>query len=324
MKKISELGFSTLPNSSDIPSPVYNPTPLRWYRPPEEGVDSPIDHHHHVETPSNPTVLDDHDGADAVEVDTTLRLSNYVAGNPTIPPAEINPPPPLGLFRPDFFDGVEDDEVDTTLSLRPPGSTDHNKSRKLLQAKKGKIKAEADADDVGDDRPKKRRSRRSNNGDDEDQRPLIPIELIPGLQNIVSGNGTRPTFLYRKKLAESDVRRDQNRLFATRRERMMEFLREEEAAVVDGGGKGLKIVGVDGGGKVYENLGLRKWASLKMTVINSDWWRLVAANNAITGDVVEIWGYRENEKPFFAFNFRRENGGDINAASTSGTKASSE
>ncbi|KAH6767606.1 hypothetical protein C2S52_018589 [Perilla frutescens var. hirtella] len=182
---------------------------------------------------------------------------------------------------------------------------------------------EADFNGV-EDRQKKRRSKRSKNEDDEEQRPLIPIEKIEGLfQAIQLRNGSRPVFLYRKKLQDSDVKRNLNRLFVTRRERMMGFLREEEAAAVAGGG--LKIeVGVDDGGNVYDKLGLTKWKSLKMTIINKNWGKVVKANNAKKGDVVEIWGFRViDEKPCLAFNFRRENGGD-NDASSSGTTCSDE
>ncbi|KAH6829787.1 hypothetical protein C2S53_010744 [Perilla frutescens var. hirtella] len=339
---------------------VYNPTPLRWCRPPEADFNG-VGDHDHVETLSNQTALDGRGGvgksaADSrnrnsdkypphamiqekyffprhdhpttsmflddhvVEVDTVLRLSNCVSRNPNFTMKKkkkiINPiRPELRWFLPDFFDGIEEDEVDTTLSLRPPGSTITNnmKSRKLW---KGKRRAETGVE-AGEDHRKKRRD------GDEDQRPLIPIELIPGLREISSDDGNRPTFLYRKRLEESDVRRGHNRLFVTRRERMMGFLREEEAAAVDGGGRRLKIVGVDGGGRVYEELGLTKWESLKVTVINSDWRKMVEENKAEKGDVVEIWGYREREKPCFAFNFRRENGGQGDdaaaAASSSGT-----
>ncbi|KAH6755117.1 hypothetical protein C2S53_017891 [Perilla frutescens var. hirtella] len=80
---------------------------------------------------------------------------------------------------------------------------------------------EADFNGV-EDHQKKRRSKRSKNEDDEDQRPLIPIEKIEGLfQAIQSRNGSRPVFLYRKKLEDSDVKRNLNRLFVTRRERLM-------------------------------------------------------------------------------------------------------
>lgn len=97
------------------------------------------------------------------------------------------------------------------------------------------------------------------------------------------------------------MKRDLNRQVMSRGKRVMEFLREEEAAAVDGG---LKIVGVDAGGSVYHKLVMKHWPSLDITVINSwDWSKVVAKNNAQEGHVMEIWGYRENAKSCFAFNF---------------------
>lgn len=242
---------------------------------------------------------------DHAEVDTTLRLSTYLSRNSSLPPyvAPTVPtaPPPRWLL-PGFLDGVDDDEVDTTLSLRPPGTT----------SKKSRT-------------PKAKRTRESpckkkcSAIDDENQRPLIPIEEIPRLHEaLISRGGEQPVFLYRKKLEESDVKESQNRVLVTRRERLMEFLSVEEAAAADGGRRGLRIVGVDGGGNVYEKLKVSRWG--KVTVINSDWGRVVAANHGKRGDVVEIWGYRESGRACLAFNFRRErdiHGADAAAASTS-------
>ncbi|KAL1544595.1 B3 domain-containing protein-like protein [Salvia divinorum] len=146
-----------------------------------------------------------------------------------------------------------------------------------------------------------RRRRIINQEDDE--RELVPTHGL--LLAIESRGGSRqpPVFLFKKKLEKSDIGTHHNRLMVTMREKVMEFLTKEEAAAVEDGGLG--IVGVDDIGNVYHELMLKKWASLDMMVVNSrDWNKLVSNNKPIKGDVLEVWGYRENHKPCFAFYFR--------------------
>ncbi|KAL6566232.1 hypothetical protein OROGR_001847 [Orobanche gracilis] len=117
-----------------------------------------------------------------------------------------------------------------------------------------------------------------------------------------SPNGNQPVFLYMKKLEESDVRKDQNRLFVNEREKLVEFLTEEERISAFEKKdeeitkpEGIDLIGIDRMGREYK-LHLTKWGSLDKPVFNKEWYKIVDANGAKRGDCVHLWGYRKDDK----------------------------
>ncbi|KAH6813718.1 hypothetical protein C2S51_022736 [Perilla frutescens var. frutescens] len=192
-------------------------------------------------------------------VDTTLGLSNSVDSD-----TRVYNPMPLRWCMPEGDESL-------SLGLEKGGKKVVGKRRKL-----------------------------SINGDDDKAFVVPSIEEFPQVLKAIDQEegckGSKPVFLYRKKLEDSDVRGDQNRLFLTKREKLFEFLNAAEVAAVDETTEGVKnIMGVDQQGKTYDKLWLKLWPSLNMTVINgADWNKLVAANNAHKGDFVLIWGFRHN------------------------------
>ncbi|KAL7120773.1 hypothetical protein ACP275_02G143100 [Erythranthe tilingii] len=156
-----------------------------------------------------------------------------------------------------------------------------------------------------------------------DDNVIIPLEQIPGLlQKIESHNGSKPVFLYKKKLEVSDVRDRLNRLFISgSKVNLMGFLTDEERTAVDADDrKGLEFVGIDKNGEFY-NLRLVKWSSIKITVINKEWMKIIRANNAHEGDSVELWGYRRNNNNEFCLvlNFRKSETRNNEDGSSSGS-----
>lgn len=183
--------------------------------------------------------------------------------------------------------------MDTSLSLFPIISSNSSTTSSLSSSPSPAYKRKR-----GDGVREKRGKRCS---DDEERRQPPCVEEFPGLVRALEGN--EAVFLCRKRLEGSDVKGDLNRMFVTRRERVMEALTEEEKAAIDGGNEGLVVVGLDEGGRVYK-LGLKKWRSLNMMVINSDWKKMVLANNAEKGNEVNIWGFRRHGKLGLAFAFK--------------------
>ncbi|KAL6505918.1 hypothetical protein OROHE_023297 [Orobanche hederae] len=156
---------------------------------------------------------------------------------------------------------------------------------------------------------KKRRSpngnQNNNNNNNVKKRRLIrshpepntPLELVQ-----LTGSLIRPVFLYMKKLEDSDVRKDQNRLFVNEREKLAGFLTEEERISAFGKKdekitkpEGIDLVGIDRMGREYK-LHLTKWGSLDKPVFNKEWYKIVDANGAKRGDCVHLWGYRKDDK----------------------------
>lgn len=181
------------------------------------------------------------------------------------------------------------------------GGGSGTREKKVTEKKKRKVR-DGGAEEKKIEQPKRMRRNERN---DEDQRPLIPIERIPVLhETLERRGGTGPVFLYRKKLTISDVNPDQNRLLVTSKEKLKEFLSEEEMAAVNRGNGGVKAVAIDCGGRVYEVIGLTKWG--KVTVFKTAWRPMFQSNGAEKDQVVEVWGYREDGKPCFAFNFRED------------------
>ncbi|KAL6543939.1 hypothetical protein OROGR_010436 [Orobanche gracilis] len=128
-----------------------------------------------------------------------------------------------------------------------------------------------------------------------------PITPPPELVQLI-GPLIRPVFLYMKKLEESDVRKDQNRLFVNEREKLVEFLTEEERISAFGKKdekiakpEGVDLIGMDRMGREYK-LHLTKWGSLDKLVFNKEWYKIVDANGAKRGDCVHLWGYRKDDK----------------------------
>ncbi|KAL6579575.1 hypothetical protein OROMI_009791 [Orobanche minor] len=152
------------------------------------------------------------------------------------------------------------------------------------------------------------KKRRSPNGNQNNvkKRSLIrshpePNTPPPELVQLI-GSLIRPVFLYMKKLEESDVRKDQNRLFVNEREKLVEFLTEEERISAFGKKnekirkpEGIDLIGIDRMGREYK-LHLTKWGSLDKPVFNKEWYKIVDANGAKRGDCVHLWGYRKDDK----------------------------
>ncbi|KAL0389855.1 UNVERIFIED_CONTAM: hypothetical protein Scaly_0342600 [Sesamum calycinum] len=240
-------------------------------------------------------------------VDTTLRL---VVGGPVprnMDRRRVCNPVPFQSFHPSMAldsslqfggdkPGEKPSEEALSLTLGVPGSND-GKRGEVLKRKQKSVAAEE----------RKGKSVKRKRSADEELEPAIPLlEEIPRLlETIQTSNGTNPVFLYRKRLQHSDVRADQNRLFLTRCEKLMEFLTEEERNTATGRKEGLEIFAVDSHERESSyKLHLAKWPSLTMMVINSDWKKMVKKSNASAGDWVEIWGYRRNGQLRFAVNFR--------------------
>ncbi|KAL6579411.1 hypothetical protein OROMI_009627 [Orobanche minor] len=158
---------------------------------------------------------------------------------------------------------------------------------------------------------KKRRSpngnqNNNNNNNNVKKRRRIrshpePITPPPEVVQLI-GSLIRPVFLYMKKLEESDVRKDQNRLFINEREKLVEFLTEEERISAFGKKdekmrkpEGVGLIGIDRMGREYK-LQLIKWGSLDKLVFNKEWYKIVDANGAKRGDCVHLWGYRKDDK----------------------------
>ncbi|KAL0436157.1 UNVERIFIED_CONTAM: hypothetical protein Sradi_0323600 [Sesamum radiatum] len=248
---------------------------------------------------------DDHDHD---HVDTTLRL--VVAGlvPRNMDRVRVYNPVPLQSFHPSMaldpslqFGGNKPDE---NPSEEDALSLNHGVSRSNDVKKQGKLSKRKQNNVAGAERKQKPVKRRRS-ADQELEPPIPLLEEIPRLlEKIQLNNGTNPVFLYRKNLHPSDVRADQNRLFLTQCEKLMEFLTEEREHTANGRKEGLEIFAVDSHeGELYK-LHLAQWPSLKMMVINSDWKKMVKKNNASAGDWVEIWGYRRNGQLQFAVNFR--------------------
>ncbi|KAL8062143.1 hypothetical protein ABFX02_02G127300 [Erythranthe guttata] len=156
---------------------------------------------------------------------------------------------------------------------------------------------------------------------------VLPLEEIPGMiETIESHNGSKPVFLYHKKLETSDVWDHLNRLNINTPEILMSLLRDEERIAVTETRIGVQCIGIDKGGRSF-NLHLGKWPSLQMIVINKQWGRIVNANNAVKGDWVEIWGYRVNgsDELRLVINFRKQEEIDqrMIAAAAASTSSSS-
>ncbi|KAL6586415.1 hypothetical protein OROMI_001403 [Orobanche minor] len=128
-----------------------------------------------------------------------------------------------------------------------------------------------------------------------------PITPPPELVQIIGPlmMDLNPVFLYMKKLEEWDVRKDQNRLFVNKREKLLEFLTEEERISAFGREdhekpEGIHLIGIDIMGREYK-LHLTKWGSLDKPVFNKEWYKLVDANGVKKGDCVHLWGYRHKD-----------------------------
>lgn len=164
---------------------------------------------------------------------------------------------------------------------------------------------------------KPRRQRDNNGGDYQNIPPLA--ENIPGMD---PDNGTRPEFLYRKRLEDADVKKSQNRLFISKSAKgnVMRVLKEEERVAVNEAKNGLVLTAMDVKGKLYE-LQLKKWPSLDMLVLNKGWIKLVSQNKANKGDWVQLWGYRQQNGEFrLVVRFEEpENEGKIASCSSSST-----
>ncbi|PIN00314.1 hypothetical protein CDL12_27186 [Handroanthus impetiginosus] len=187
-------------------------------------------------------------------------------------------------------------ESDDTGTLNSYSSRNNGKSRAKSVKRRGQD------DDEKEESVKRRRSTIASHNTTE---PIPTIEQLPQLLQVIeSQNGSQPIFLYRKKLQESDIRKDQNRLFLTKSEELMKFLTDEERNSVYNTKEGLELCAVDPEANSY-SLNLAQWGSLHMLVLKSQWIKLVQKNNVETGFWAEMWGYRCDGKVRLAVNFRK-------------------
>ncbi|KAL2468848.1 Uncharacterized protein Fot_50424 [Forsythia ovata] len=146
---------------------------------------------------------------------------------------------------------------------------------------------------------------RKSKGNEE----ITPLELLPPriLQQIQWNGGTLPIFLFQKRLTNSDVKPNQNRLFLSRRdkpEKLMEFLTDVERNQVDSDIDGVEVLTIDPKGD-YHTLNLKRWHSIPMVVLKSQWKKLVSDNQLKEDDWIQLWGYRENSQFHLAFNIKK-------------------
>ncbi|KAL3615927.1 hypothetical protein CASFOL_040221 [Castilleja foliolosa] len=195
-------------------------------------------------------------------------------------------PNPLRSFHPKF--GFMD--FSTTQSLQASSSSSSSSTgKKRIREKK-------------DNNVKKERAKRSRV--DEYPEPTNPSPEL--LQRI--GPTARPVFLYRKQLVESDILKDQNRLYVNYTKKLMLFLTEEEGEQVKNGKLG--FVGIDRMGREYE-LSFTRWG--RVTIINKDWSKMIVANQARAEHWVHIWGYRCGDDKFrLAFDFHQQLNSNLN------------
>lgn len=100
-----------------------------------------------------------------------------------------------------------------------------------------------------------------------------------------------PKLLFEKRLEESDVRKNQNRLLITGSERLEAALTEEEMRMVESKTDELEVITTDPRGVDFK-LRLKNWPSMRVKVLKYEWFKLVAANGIKKGDTVQGWGYR--------------------------------
>ncbi|KAL2475038.1 Uncharacterized protein Adt_35774 [Abeliophyllum distichum] len=134
-------------------------------------------------------------------------------------------------------------------------------------------------------------------------------ELLPPtiLQQIQWNGGTLPIFLFQKRLTNSDIKPNQNRLFLSRRdksEKLMEFLTDIERNQVDSDIDGVEVLTIDPKGD-YHELHLKRWPSIPMLVLKSQWRKLVRNNHLERNDWIQLWGYRQDSRFRLAFNFKK-------------------
>ncbi|KAL2490242.1 Uncharacterized protein Adt_25870 [Abeliophyllum distichum] len=152
----------------------------------------------------------------------------------------------------------------------------------------------------------------------ESNHPTHPEMLLPRiLQQIQWNGGTLPIFLFQKRLTNSDIKPNQNRLFLSRRdkpEKLMEFLTDVERNQVDSAIDGVEVLTIDPRGD-YHTLHLKRWPSIPMVVLKSQWRKL-------------LWGYRQDSRLRLAFNFKKAqksrtqgNGASGDGASSSGGRS---
>ncbi|KAL7120772.1 hypothetical protein ACP275_02G143000 [Erythranthe tilingii] len=214
-------------------------------------------------------------------------------------------------------------DIPTTSTTPTTGGREKkNKLAKKPSIEKKKVKSDDhEKKKAKSSNDEKKKAKLSPNN--EDDNVIIPLEEFPGLlQKIESHNGSKPVFLYKKKLEVSDVRDRLNRLFISGcKANLMGFLTDEERTAVDADDrKGLEFVGIDKNGEFY-NLRLVKWSSVKITVINKEWMKIIRANDAHEGDSVELWGYRRNNNNEFCLvlNFRKSENINNEVGSSSGS-----
>ncbi|KAL2490241.1 Uncharacterized protein Adt_25869 [Abeliophyllum distichum] len=142
----------------------------------------------------------------------------------------------------------------------------------------------------------------------ESNHPTHPEMLLPRiLQQIQWNGGTLPIFLFQKRLTNSDIKSNQNRLFLSRRdkpEKLMEFLTDVERNQVDSAIDGVEVLTIDPKGD-YHTLHLKRWPSIPMVVLKSQWRKLVSNNHLERDDWIQLWGYRQDSRLRLAFNFKK-------------------
>ncbi|KAL0459907.1 UNVERIFIED_CONTAM: hypothetical protein Slati_0617900 [Sesamum latifolium] len=253
MDKIRLFGLDIyVPRRDDTPTPVQQSDQRDDHVVPAAAAADDDDDHDHVDTTLRLVVPRNMD---------RVRVYNPVPLQSFHPSMALDPSLQFGGNRPDE-NPYEEDAL--SLSLGVSRTNDLKKRGKQSKRKQNNVAAER--------KPAKRRR-----SADQELEPAIPsLEEIPRLlEKIQLSNGTNPVFLYRKSLQHSDVRADQNRLFLTKCEKLMEYLTEEERNTAIERKEGLEVFAVDSHERKFYKLHLAKWPSLTMMVLNSDWKKLV-------------------------------------------------
>ncbi|GER36931.1 hypothetical protein STAS_13306 [Striga asiatica] len=259
-----------------------------------------------------------------MDVDTTLRLSNTPPDRRrrprrrktcpnlsrfarevdsstflTLGPAtqeEVLCPTPLRAIYPDH--GVQ------IIHAPPPSPASQDSGEQKPPAKR---KSEDRPGPSGSKYESGRKKSKSGPNGDGPHAPCVPPEVLqktgPGL-----------VFLFKKKMENSDVRENMNRLFVTAKgtaKMKEEFMTEEEKRAIwpdEEGPAGIEFTGLDKAGKEYK-LGITLWRSLRMTAIKTEWFKMVVANEAKSGDWVDVWGCRRQGQEGFRLVFIFSAGG---------------
>ncbi|XP_059310659.1 putative B3 domain-containing protein At3g49610 [Lycium ferocissimum] len=131
---------------------------------------------------------------------------------------------------------------------------------------------------------------------------LPPPNMFEAIQFV---RGSRLVYIGRKKAENSDINRNLARFFipATYTMKILNDLTESERKKIENedNEKGLKVSIMDPLGN-FHDMNFTRWKSLDRLVFNRGWNKLVAANELLTGDTVDLWHFRTGSQLCFAIN----------------------